>query len=98
MKDNAQRAKDNRDHADHLVTSQTREALAQLIEKLASYQDCIDDLFAKLKPIEDAVVKAGEAAKSLLDDDALEALVAIRRLQKATERKKIAFRDLEDFC
>lgn len=42
---------------------------------------------SSLELTNDAIAKAREAAKSLLDDDALQALAAIRRLQQATERK-----------
>jgi hypothetical protein len=64
-----------------------REGLVQLKGKMAGYAACLDYLCRKLELINDAIVRADEAAKSLLDDDALEALAAIRKLQQAAERK-----------
>ena len=60
-------------------------------QEIATLKKLLGDLTiknAKLKKLlEDAIVKAEEAAKCLLDHDAMQALVAIRRLQKATEEK-----------
>ena len=89
MKEDPQFVEDHQDQPDvhQLLTAEMRQELVQLKGKMAGYAVCLDDLCRKLEPIEDATVRAKEAAKSLLDDDALQALVAIRRLQKATERK-----------
>jgi hypothetical protein len=81
--------KDHRDQpdVDNLVTVQMRQELVRLIEKMAGYQDYLEFLCSKLELTKDAMARADEAAKSLLDDDALQALAAIRRLQQAIERK-----------
>jgi hypothetical protein len=93
-----QSTKDHRDQldVDNLVTVQMRQELVRLIQQMAGCQEYLEFIIGKLELFKDAIARAGEAAESLLDDNALQALTAIKRIQQAAERKVREKADWDD--
>lgn len=97
MKEDLQSTKDNRDqpNAHKLLTVQMRQEFGQLREKMAAYEGCIEELCTQMALIKNAIAKAEQAADYLLDDDAMQAFEAIRRLQQAADLKACTEEDWE---
>ncbi len=89
MKEDPHSTKDhlNQPEVQKLLTARMRQELVRLKEKMADYEDCVAHLCSQLEHIKKAIVRADEAADSLLDDDVLQAFAAIRRLQQNAEGK-----------